>query len=61
MSPRKPLEEGCTGDIWCALYGHQTARRHSGGTWYSHVPLTPGQTKTLYERQEAAREKEKKS
>lgn len=56
MTPRTPLAEGCTGDIFCPIQGHVMSR------WmffrqefhYTHVPLTVGQEKTRRERKLAA-------
>lgn len=54
MGGRKPLEEGCTGDIWCKLENH-TGTITKGTKWtFGHIPLTLGQKKTLHERKHAA-------
>lgn len=51
MSARKPLAEGCTGNVNCPVAGHVEWR--GGGHWpvqRGHIDLTPGQRKTLVER-----------
>lgn len=56
MSARKPLEEGCTGDIWCKVSGHVTYRALGGGRGVtSHIRLTVGQRKTLFEQRRSIR------
>lgn len=55
-TPRKPLAEGCNGGITCPIEGHV---RLGEGRWsrrYSHIALTRGQKRTLYERRNAERE-----
>ena len=55
MSARKPVEPGCTGDVFCPVDGHTTVRtRRDGHFAFSHAPLTQGQRKTLREARRAA-------
>jgi hypothetical protein len=57
MSARKPLEEGCTGGIFCPMPGHVRTRSNGlGRATTSHIMLTRGQSKTLRERRQAERE-----
>jgi hypothetical protein len=56
MSNRKPLPENCDGTDYCDAEGHIVWR--GGGHWRvrrGHIDLTPGQRKTLAERQAAVR------
>lgn len=56
MSARKPLEEGCTGGIFCPVERHVGVRILGGNRRrISHIPLTSGQNKTLRERRAAQR------
>lgn len=58
MARRKPLSTACTGAANCPVQGHIEWR--GGGHWKrrrDHITLTPGQRKTLAER-EASPEKE---
>ena len=55
MSARKPLEEGCTGGIFCEVPGHLKKYVWRAQTRISHIPLTQGQHKTLCERRAAQR------
>jgi hypothetical protein len=56
MAARKPLAEGCTGTATCPIPDHtyRPGRGHRRQT--THVPLTPGQRKTLAERAATTRE-----
>lgn len=50
---RKPLPENCTGGIDCPVEDHV---RTGTGRWtrrWAHIPLTAGQSRTLYERRTA--------
>lgn len=51
MSARKPLAGGCTGSIFCPVAEH--VRRI--GNRISHIPLTRGQYRTLFERRRSVR------
>jgi len=58
--PRKPLDEGCIGGIWCPVEGHVVRTNYLNGKWtIHHIPLTRGQIRTLHERraEEARRER----
>jgi len=56
MTARKPLEEGCTGGIFCPVPGHLKKNLSRARTRISHIPLTHGQHKTLMERRRVERE-----
>ena len=52
--PRKPLDPDCDGGIFCPVEGHVRGRATGAGRFnVSHVPLTKGQSKTLFERHRA--------
>lgn len=58
MAPRKPLDEGCDGGVFCPVKNHVRATRfnmQTGETTWAHIPLTAGQRKTLMERRREAR------
>lgn len=56
MSARKPLEDACTGGLFCPVRGHVSVGLGARPNVISHIPLTLGQTKALRERRYAARE-----
>ncbi len=64
MSARKPLDEACTGGIFCPVQGHVKVRvfvprgKVLARSRTSHIPLTDGQRKTLRERRAEQRKQQ---
>jgi hypothetical protein len=53
-APRKPLDPNCEGGVLCMVQGHVKKTYTSSTKWrIAHIPLTPGQRKTLDERRDA--------
>lgn len=50
---RKPLPEACTGGIDCPVPEHVGTGTGRWSRRYRHIPLTAGQSRTLYERRTA--------
>lgn len=54
MADRKLLDEACDGGVFCPVAGHATATRRGQSVRVSHIKLTAGQQKTLWERRLSA-------
>jgi hypothetical protein len=51
VSPRKSVEEGCTGSVDCEVENHvRSIARGNGRHRIFHIPLTRGQQETIHER-----------
>lgn len=53
--PRKELHQDCDGSIFCPVNGHVSQVTAGAFVRHSHIPLTAGQSRTLYERRAAQR------
>ena len=49
MSARKAVEPGCDGTVLCPVPGHVQSWSNGATQTSRHIPLTPGQRKTLRE------------
>lgn len=52
---RKYVHPDCDGSVFCRVAGHVQQVIIGANTRHSHVPLTAGQSRTLYERRVAQR------